>query len=1839
MCVTLVATVSATQGWALVAMWIAPYLPRGPVSTMLAHLVAGALSVVLSLVEAGVFKVVVTALFIAAVGTAVGHSITPADRRCVPGSTRILVGAVAFDRPCTDAKPPRRLLGWYFSRSSSTFGAADIARLAHGVVNFAALLSCLHHGLWASAAVAGTFTVLPLSTLHGATPRVCAVMTALSALSASSGLLRVGHVVGPLAMVHMFMDCPNVYPGQKPGYVRDKLDPVDPELPERRKRKVFTPPSIPTGRPGVRDGNGKFEAQPAKKARKKPTSAPSPSPPVPASAPRDNAGPAASPPCHATPGQIQHGFTQGFAAGSLTADSGVLRPSPAAAATVEDYTRVVDSVHTAEQARVQGEHDAVVDRINSAHFATEAELRRERDTTAAELEKCRDTLAALRREHAAELERKLGEQRAAHLIEREKLRRELQGQADAELTRLAGQERAAEHGAIVSALRDELTSVAADHKSAMATLEAQRAIDRADITKLRNQLRDQAARCEELEGSVVLTTLQVAQETVAKRDRAITMLRRALGDAPVDTVRMFEQAASRTTELEEEERLRQRRQATLDSFVSRTAECPPRPAWVDDLARSMVDEDLGAQFRNEVARAAHRAAADSTTRVRDERVKTTASALESTLRTSSTDPNVQLAAVAELASVVTGRHVQAEDLRDPDSARVVAALQAAVKHLLPKSTGGRLTLANRDVLLPALFLMHTLGGVSFSLAKRVLGVNWRLWTTAVAVQCEGGAFVLPARERRKDAIAQEGVLGLTRASAFWEDESRPSEGMKDWVKGSRKKGAVGHVIHWIYMDWGSFYDSYVDTVIEEATEDETVGLSDDAAAELRARCKETMRVGPSGAKVMSRRRFNKLRPYWVKIAHREVCACSRCTQIDLFCAAANSAMQYWRGACAGGCKCSAGNPDIGSGRRLEATVLCAKTGADGCAENHMMYPEPCVNSTCTNCGWGSAFKTRDACMGRPAPRQPAAAAAAAGPQANTGRTVHICPKLMASETTHSVQVWSATKYKTREGKDATKYEFKPEEWTFSKLMSELKSRFPDHLKHKDHERTTNAEVRKLKATVMPHCVVSQQDFAENGGYDPRVEWQSLHWSGSKQYTVFPTVVQFDARTSKPAFFTGGADEKKALLAHLTAINGPDSIPVIKVGVVFVSDCLEHSFDTVRFYNGKLDAWIDANLDCAPTCDCSTAKCGVERNGCACPGGEAPTCTRVHFSVSDGAASQFKNRHLHHWVSSTATVDSERTRVWVIKAPAHGKDDCDPLGGWLKRVVRKANKQTKGDDLFTLETAEQVAEYANKHYPGSGLRATYCKKKSSQAFYDRVVINTTQWPERTEGFKYPHAVAEAAPGYRFKTVYIVTGPTDGSGKAEYPVTRERFCAGCGPCRRRDPLNCTRVSPRIPAARENFLPLQRDTAFTVATRTDVRMGVLAPVASGMSNGCFGLFQIPGEGTFRVGCVQDKPRFVQIATAKVPKQSPGIDVEWMSAGDIDADGMQVFAPSRPSLPDFVPAQWAVVDFGAVPVGADAPVWTEVDGGLRVRVTALSPAPEPTTSSDFDDDSDGDRGASSSVLVTEAAGVPEGDADDLDGDAHREDMVAALATTVCDDEPTEFSALEVFLEDAIEQGDLVASANDRVPEPAAMDTDAGAAVSGPAVVVDSAAEPVPGSDTPAPDGPQHFVVHRFLAVAQSPQGGHARRWLVKWRGYGVAAASWEAETKTATGLLKSLTQDQMVDTVRAFMSDEGQENIRSDLATVGISVSRDSTSADIESMWPLREKCKCKWKSKSARCTVSTSVVDTEGTVADVAGKYGAAPMRVDLAGPAAPVAPAVRSARGRAIVKPRHFGDHDI
>ena len=191
----------------------------------------------------------------------------------------------------------------------------------------------------------------------------------------------------------------------------------------------------------------------------------------------------------------------------------------------------------------------------------------------------------------------------------------------------------------------------------------------------------------------------------------------------------------------------------------------------------------------------------------------------------------------------------------------------------------------------------------------------------------------------------------------------------------------------------------------------------------------------------------------------------------------------------------------------------------------------------------------------------------------------------------------------------------------------LTSSAPQFLKHCFIKRKQSAvfEEKKRTAQADGDSVVLQVDFAENYTAAYQDEIQSAHWN-QKQVTIFTSVAWSDADP---------------------------------LSYVVVSDSLDHDKKAVATFLVR-----------------------AVQNICQ----KHPHLRQIHI-FSDGAASQFKNKYLWAFLSSSFQDMFPNLHVeWHFFATSHGKGAVDGVGGTVKRAVSTAV-------LSRQETVHTAADFA------------------------------------------------------------------------------------------------------------------------------------------------------------------------------------------------------------------------------------------------------------------------------------------------------------------------------------------------------------------------------------------------------------------------------------------------------------------------------------------------------------------------------------------------------------------
>ncbi len=183
------------------------------------------------------------------------------------------------------------------------------------------------------------------------------------------------------------------------------------------------------------------------------------------------------------------------------------------------------------------------------------------------------------------------------------------------------------------------------------------------------------------------------------------------------------------------------------------------------------------------------------------------------------------------------------------------------------------------------------------------------------------------------------------------------------------------------------------------------------------------------------------------------------------------------------------------------------------------------------------------------------------------------------------------------------------------------------------------QAKKMLAKTDQETVVLQVDFAENYTAAYQDEIQSAHWH-QKQVTVFPSVLWSDG--------------------------DPESYAI-------VSDSLEHDKRSVATFLSKIVEDIKM---------------------------KHPAMKEIHI-FSDGAASQFKNKFIWCFMSTTFRELFPALRVqWHFFATSHGKGAVDGVGATVKRSV---NTDVLCRQAVLVTNAASFVASARKNCPNINIK--------------------------------------------------------------------------------------------------------------------------------------------------------------------------------------------------------------------------------------------------------------------------------------------------------------------------------------------------------------------------------------------------------------------------------------------------------------------------------------------------------------------------------------------------------
>lgn len=262
--------------------------------------------------------------------------------------------------------------------------------------------------------------------------------------------------------------------------------------------------------------------------------------------------------------------------------------------------------------------------------------------------------------------------------------------------------------------------------------------------------------------------------------------------------------------------------------------------------------------------------------------------------------------------------------------------------------------------------------------------------------------------------------------------------------------------------------------------------------------------------------------------------------------------------------------------------------------------------------------------------------------------------------------------------------------TFSKPLDDFLDYFITKLKKLiPHHYISNQQsdfIKNKKASLRTTEVLVQLDFAENYSCEIQNAAQSYHWN-KNQVTIHPLVVYYKT---------------------------PDGGELRHYNYVIISESLHHDTTAVHLFITKMMKFLTENL---PT-----------------------PITKVYY-VSDGAASQYKNKSNFMNILQHKEDFDGISCEWHFHATSHGKGPCDGIGGILKRKAFRASltqQYTRG-----ITNAKEFFEWANSS--GMDMNFEYCSITDHEEHRNQLFNRFTNLKtiRGTQGF---HAFIPSSDGF-------------------------------------------------------------------------------------------------------------------------------------------------------------------------------------------------------------------------------------------------------------------------------------------------------------------------------------------------------------------------------------------------------------------------------------------------------------------------------------------------------------
>eukprot|EP00732_Lithocolla_globosa_P000920 Lithocolla_globosa_v1_NODE_366_length_4288_cov_54.588944.p1 type:complete len:700 gc:universal NODE_366_length_4288_cov_54.588944:3111-1012(-) len=520
--------------------------------------------------------------------------------------------------------------------------------------------------------------------------------------------------------------------------------------------------------------------------------------------------------------------------------------------------------------------------------------------------------------------------------------------------------------------------------------------------------------------------------------------------------------------------------------------------------------------------------------------------------------------------------------------------------------------------------------------------------------------------------------------------------------------------------------------------------------------------------------FNQLEPFQIHKPGRSTALCRYHLQFHYFVLGLFFFLKKLRDHKILTCDCE--NTNIKCSYAMRKYLVCERPVGVGI--DRFYDGRDCVNRTCSNCGPGL-------------------------------KQLKICEHVKEIEGRWSevtFQRWQKVEYRSKDGTDKDRYDFKKVTLEFSEFFDEFSSCFDTFLMHHDLARWLDDDY-EVQTRVTPGFGACTQDPSENYTHDHKEEHTSRYFDKICS-SIYPMVLELhldDVTNIDP--------EEKAKLRKLFDAHG---LPhVITEAHIVVSPDLNHNVATIIHANEKiLEPYLEAYV---------------------------PSLHTLH-DRSDGCRNQYKQAKFFLWLSRRS-AEGCICRDWSFFCSCHGKAKSDPVGGGVKTHAKRRELESTPDHPTMMKNSWELFQYLQETY--TTPKQTLYQKKG-KGIYRRF-------------FHYVPQTGKGSVNYRIRDCERL----DGSSKLHQLrdigiggrlMVRERSCHHCESCWSGDWEDCRHVSI-VGEPKEVVLSQASDLA--VRTRSSLKRVELE------------IAQIKSDNIFAVALdSQNEPWMLCAATAKARK-----------------------------------------------------------------------------------------------------------------------------------------------------------------------------------------------------------------------------------------------------------------------------------------------------------------------------------------------------------------------------------